>query len=338
MNPNDIPVKFPLHTRVRITRGVNLGYTGHIIMERHDGKNSHVSFDKGGHAYFSDYELEAIPSADEIEVGDLVRVLHTGRWQAHEGHVASIDSETGLVFVDLDYDGERPKFQPEYLEIIEKVKPLPVRIEGQSIKPEDIKRGDRISVVNVEDNEVKRTTILEATVDKIIPKGFYGKSIEFQARTGAKIHSTLDAPDVVISLVADIDKDTDFAALSKIKPNEIIGFPDEDGGVETNIAVRIDEKYWSVLLGAKKSKAMETAGLVAVLKKKNVTFSIIRNTPEPLDFPNGTNVKVNSGFSTSLSQGDYRVVIAGDTNSTIKSRGISAATHSVPNRWLIKDL
>ncbi len=335
MNPDDIPVKFPLHTRVRITRGINVGYTGHIIMERHDGKNNHVSFDKGGHAYFSDHELEALLTP---EVGDLVRIKASGRWQAHEGHIVSENIAT--FSVDFGYD-EKAAFGATALEVIEKVKPKPVRIEGKPIKPEDIKRGDRISVVSVDDSsEIKKTTILEATVDKVVPKGFNGQHVEFQTRTGSTIHTTVYQSTAVVSLVADIDKDLDFAALSEIKPNEIIGFPDEEGGIEINIAVKLDlPNYWSVMLGAKKSKSMETAGLVAILKKKNVTFSMIRSAPVvELPFPIGTNVKVNSGFSTSLSQGDYRVVIAGDTNSTVKSRGISAATHSVPNRWLIKDL
>lgn len=335
MNPNNVPVKFALHTRVKVIKGINVGYNGTIIEERRDGKNNHVSFDNGGHAWFSDYELEALPVP---EVGDLVRITKTGRYQAQEGHVTS--REGNYLVVDVEHEWERPEFLESQLVVIEKLPIKPVRIEGKPIKPEAVKRGDKISVVNVEENEIKRTTILEATVDKVIPKGFYGKSLEFQTRTGAKIYSNEVPNSAVISLVADIDNDVDFHALSLIKPNEIIGFPDEEGGIEINIAVKLDtSNYWSVMLGAKKSKNMETAGLVAILKKKNVTFSVIRSAPTvELPFPVGTHVKVNSGFSTSLSQGDYKVVIAGDTNSTIKSRGISAATHSVPNRWLIKDL
>lgn len=336
MNPDNIPVKFPLHTRVKVINSkVNShGRVGRIVQERGDGYNNKIAFDDGGYLWYSDHELEAVATP---EVGDLVRVTHTGRWQAHEGNVTSIDEETGLIFVDLDYDWERPKFQPEYLEIIEKIKPKVVRIEGKPIKPEAIKRGDKISIVTVVENEIKRTTILEATVDKIITKGFYGKSLEFQTRTGAKIHSTMDAPDVVISLVADIDKDTEYAALSKIKPNEIIGFPDVEGGTEVNIAVKKEYgAQWTVLLGEKSAKNMETAGLVAVLKKKGVTFSVIRKTPNPLDFPNGTNVKVLSTYPINLSGGDYRVVIEHPSHSVIKSRGISATTYTVPNEYLRK--
>lgn len=334
MNPDkDQPIKFPKDTRVKLIKGINTGRTGTLVQERYDGQNNKIALDGGMYIYASDHELEALPVP---EVGDLVRITKQGRWQAQEGHVTS--REGNYLFVDVDYDWERPEFLESQLVVIEKLPAKPVRIEGKPIKPEDIKRGDKISVVSVVENEIKRTTILEAVVDKIIPKGFYGKSLEFQTRTGSKIHSTEVDTTSVISLVADIDKDLDFASLSKIKPNEIIGFPDDEGGIEINIAVR-QERDWSVLLGAKKSKNMETAGLVAILKKKNVTFSVLRSAPVvELPFPIGTNVKVNSGFSTSLSQGDYRVVIAGDTNSTIKSRGISAATHSVPNRWLIKDL
>lgn len=331
MNPNDVPIKFPLHTRVKVINGFNAGMRGSIIEERRNGKNNHVGFDGGGDAWFADHELEELPVP---EVGDLVRVTKTGRWGAQEGHVTSKD-QFGMLTVDLEYEYDAPIFEPRYLEIIEKVKPLPVRIEGQPIKPEAIKRGDKISVVSTEDNEIKKTTILEAVVDKIVPKGFNGQHFAFQTRTGATIHNTEYVSSAVISLVADIDKDLEFAALSKIKPNEIIGFPDEEGGVEVNIAVR-QERDWSVLLGAKKSKNMETAGLVAILKKKNVTFSIIRSTPDEQEFPVGTDVKILSGWSEHLSHGNYRVVIAGDTESTLKSRGISASTHLVPNIWLKK--
>jgi hypothetical protein len=335
MNPNDIPVKFPLHTRVKIIKGNNVGHKGSIIEERRDGRNNHVSFDGGGHAWFSDHELEALPIP---EVGDLVRITKTGRWQAHEGHITGRDGN--YLFVDVDYDWERPEFLEEQLEVIEKVKPKPVRIEGQPIKPEAIKRGDRISVVSVDDSsEIKKTTILEATVDKVIPKGFNGQHIEFQTRTGSTIHTTVYGSTAVISLVADIDKDVDFHALSLIKPNEIIGFPDEEGGIEINIAVKLDlDNYWSVMLGAKKSKNMETAGLVAILKKKNVTFSVIRAVPtEPeFEFPKGTHVKVSSRAGLSLT-GDYKVLTPSKEFSVIKSRGISASTHTVANTYLIKD-
>lgn len=338
MNPKDKPVKFPKGTRVKVTRGTNVGQVGTIEEERHGGFNNRVRFDVGGHAWFPDSDLEALPVP---EVGDLVRVKATGRWQAHEGHVSGIDKKAGLVFVDLDYDWEKPAFHDYQLEVIEKVKPLPVRIEGKPIKPEDIKRGDKISVVSVEENEIKRTTILEATVDKIIKKGFYGQHFEFQTRSGKKIYNNELGDESVISLVADIDKDLDFEALSEIKPHEIIGFPDEDGGLEVNIAVKKEySDQWTVILGEKSAKSMTTVGLVTVLKKKNVTFSVIRSAkPESeFEFPVGTNVKVSPNYSTSLSQGDYRVVIAGPDQSTIKSRGISAATHSVPNRWLTKGI
>lgn len=283
--------------------------------------------------YASESEVTVLPKP---EVGDLVKVLSSGRWQAQEGHISEIIGDR--IFIDdLEHDWNRPEFRSLFIEIIEKVKPLPVRIEGKPIKPEAIKRGDKISIVSVEDSsEVKKTTILEATVDKIVKKGFNGQHFEFQTRTGFKIHNTEYLSTAVISLVSDIDKDVDFHALSLIKPNEIIGFPDEEGGIEINIAVKLDSGYWSVMLGAKKSKNMETAGLVAILKKKNVTFSIIRTTPDPLEFPVGTNVKVLPGYSASLSQGDYRVITAGGTESVIKSCGISAATHNVPNRWLKK--
>lgn len=335
MNPNkEQPIKFPKDTRVKLIKGINTGRVGTVVMERFDAYANKVALDGGMYVYVSDHEMEALPVP---EVGDLVRITKTGRFQAQEGHVTG--REGNYLFVDVDYDWERPEFLESQLVVIEKVKPKPVRIEGNPIKPEHIKRGDKISVVNVEENEIKRTTILEATVDRVIPKGFHnGLTFEFQTRTGSKIYSNVVPNNAVISLVADIDKDLDFAALSEIKPNEIIGFPDEEGGIEVNIAVR-QERVWSVMMGAKRSKNMETAGLVAILKKKNVTFSVIRSAlTVELPFPVGTHVKVNSGFSTSLSQGDYKVVIAGDTNSTIKSRGISAATHSVPNRWLIKDL
>lgn len=331
MNPDDIPVKFPLHTRVRITRGINVGYTGHIIMERHDGKNNHVSFDEGGHAYFSDHELEALLTP---EVGDLVRIKASGRWQAHEGHIVS--ENIGTLTVDFGYD-EKAAFGATALEVIEKVKPKPVRIEGKPIQPDAIKRGDTISVVTIEDLEVKKTLILEATVDKIVPKSG-GEVLHFQTRGGAHIFTADKHIKSAISLVKSIDNDVDFQTLSQAKIGDVISFADNDGEAETNLAVKREEDLWSVMEESK-TRNVATVGLVNILKKRNVGYTVVRTVPvKGLPFPIGTNVKVNSGFSTSLSQGDYRVVIAGDTNSTIKSRGISAATHSVPNRWLIKDL
>lgn len=331
MNPNDTPVKFPLNTRVRVSRGFNAGMRGAIIEERRDGHNNHVSFDGGGHAWFSDDELDALPVP---EVGDLVRVTKTGRWTAQEGHITDKD-KFGMLTVDLEHEYDAPIFEARYLEVIEKVKPKPARIEGQPIKPEAIKRGDKISVVSTDaSGEIEKTTILAATVDKIVKKGFNGQHFSFQTRTGSTIHTTEYLSTAVISLVSDIDKDVDFHALSLIKPNEIIGFPDEEGGIEINIAVR-QERDWSVMLGAKKSKNMETAGLVAILKKKNVTFSIIRSTPDPLEFPVGTNVKVKGGNPLGL-HGDYRVIVAREDVTTIKSRGISATTHTIDNKWLTK--
>jgi hypothetical protein len=270
------------------------------------------------------------------EVGDLVRVIKGGRWGAQEGHITSKD-KFGMLTVDLEYDYDAPIFDPRYLEVIEKAKPLPVRIEGQPIKPEAIKRGDKISVVITVDNEIKKTTILEAVVDKIVPKGFNGQHFAFQTRTGSTIHNTEYLSSAVISLVADIDKDLDFAALAEIKTGEIIGFPDEEGGPEINIAIKKEyADQWHLILGEKSAKSGTTVGLVNLLKKKNVTFSIIRSTPSPLEFPVGTNVKVLAGWSDTLSRGDFRVVIEGIKESTIKSRGISASTHLVPNIWLKK--
>lgn len=335
MDPKDTPVKFPLHTRVRIIKGANTGHTGRIVMERHDGKNNQVSFDDGGHDYFSDYALEAIP---EPEVGDLVKVKAYGKWQGHEGHIISDNAAT--FSVDFGYD-EKAAFGATALEVIEKVKPLPekpVRIEGKPIKPKDVKRGDKISVVSVEDNEIKRTTILEATVDKIITKGFYGQHREFQTRTGKKIFNNEYLNESVISLVADIDKDVDFSALSEIKPNEIIAFPDVDGGPEVNIAVKKEyADQWHLLLGEKSAKSGTTVGLVTLLKKKGVTFSVIRKMPNPLEFPVGTHVRVSQDYTINLWQGHYKVVIEHPSHSVIKSRGISATTYTVPNEYLRKD-
>jgi hypothetical protein len=301
-------------------------------MERHDGKNNHVSFDEGGHAYFSDHELEALPVP---EVGDLVRVTKFGRWQAQEGHITSVDSNR--FYVDLEYDWNRPEFKAEDLEVVEKIKPKPVRIEGKPIKPEDVRRGDTISVVTTEDKDVKRTIIIEATVDKIVPKSS-GSVLHFQTRSGAHIHTADNFNKAVISLVKSIESDLDFQNLSKHKTGDIIGFANEEGEPETNIAVKQDGDMWSVLEDTK-YKNVATVGLVNILKKKNVTFSVIREASDTpvLPFPVGTNVKVSKAYSESLSKGDYRVVIAGDTISSLKSRGISAATHSVPNRWLTKD-
>lgn len=274
------------------------------------------------------------------EVGDLVRVLHSGRWQAHEGNITKTLAN-GKLFVDLEHEWNAPEFDPLFLEVIEKVKPKPARIEGQPIKPEAIKRGDKISVVSTEDNEIKRTTILEAVVDKIIQKGFYGQHFEFQTRTGSKIYNNEVTNSAVISLVADIDKDLDFAALAEIKTGEIIGFPDEEGGPEINIAIKKEyADQWHLILGEKSAKSGTTVGLVNLLKKKNVTFSIIRSIPSEPEFPfaKGQNVKVQRGYSNGIFDGgDYRVIIPGKEKSTIKSRGISAATYEVPNDVLIKD-
>lgn len=332
--------KFNIGDIIRIESAAHF-YAGQRGIITHVGTNGGARLEikvlDGSITYVRDDEATVLPKP---EVGDLVRVLHSGRWQAQEGNITKTLTN-GKLFVDLEHEWNVPEFDPLFLEVIEKVKPLPVRIEGKPIKPEDIKRGDKISVVLTVDGEIKTTTITEAVVDKIVKKGFYGADFEFQTRTGKKIHSTYSDSVSVINLVSDIDKDVDFHALSLIKPNEIIGFPDEEGGLEVNIAVKKEyADSWTILLGEKTAKNATTVGLVNILKKKNVTFSIIRPIPSEPEFPfaKGQNVKVQRGYSRGIFDGgDYRVIIPGKEKSTIKSRGISAATYEVPNDVLIKD-
>lgn len=327
MNPNDVPVKFKQNTRVRITRGANFGATGTILEERRNGMNNHVSFDTGGHAWFSDHELEEVL---EPAVGDLVKVKAYGRLQAHEGHIVSENVGTFTV----DFGDEKAAFGSTALEVIEKL-PTPRRIEGKEIQPELVKRGDTISVVIIEDKtEVKRTSISEGTVDKIIKKNL-GSSLEFQTRSGACIHTTNRTDNAVISLVKSIDNNAEYISLSGAKTGEIIGFADEEGGPEVNLAIKQIDQYWTVVLG-NKSKSVETVGLVNILAKKGVTFSVVRKAEPEFEFPKGTHVKVSRAFSDSLSLGDWKVIIEDKENSTIKSRGISANTFVVPNRYLSK--
>lgn len=326
---------FPEGTRVRLLENhPHENATGTIEHAKSNGMNALIKLDIGGTTFAQDSQMEALPT---VGIGDLVRInTIAGRWAAQEGHVIKVGPNVGVT-VDLGYD-ETPTFHESDLEIIEKLPVKPVRIEGQPIKPTAIKRGDKISVVSTEENEIKRTIILEAVVDKIVLKSF-GSVIQFQTRSGAHIHTSDSQSKAVISLVKDIDKDIEYQSLAKAMLGDIIAFADEAGGVETNIAVKQGDDFWSLILGSKKAKTVETVGLVNILNKYNVTYSPVRTGAKeaPLPFPVGTNVKVSSGFSSSMSKRDYRVVIAGPEHSTVKSRGVSAATHLVPNRWLIKD-
>jgi hypothetical protein len=334
MNPNNVPVKFKKNTRVKVTQGGKAGEVGTVLEERENGFSTKVKLTVGGMIlWLSDHEMSALPTP---EVGDLVRIKASGRWQAHEGHVTK-ELDNGNLVVDVESDWNLPEFEKNQLEVIEKVKPkpVPVRVEGQPIKPEAIKRGDTISVVTVEDNEIKRTTIVEAIVDKIVPKSG-GTVLHFQTRGGAHILTAGQHLKGVVSLVKSIDNDEDFQTLSQAKIGDVLSFADSAGEAETNLAVKREEDLWSVLEETK-SRNVATVGLVNILKKRNVGYTVVRSAPvKEMPFPVGTNVRVKQGYSTSLS-GDYRVIIAGDDQSTIKSRGISAMTHSVPSSWLVKD-
>lgn len=334
MNPNDVPVKFKLNTRVKLThRGIYNGFYGTIVGERTNGYNNRVELDSGSIGWFSDYELVAVTVPN---VGDLVKIKASGRWQAKEGNVSSIDTK-GNVFVDLGDDWDTPHFKPEQLEVIESF-PAPVdrkrRVEGAPIQPEAVKRGDVISIVTVEDGDIKKTSIIEATVGQVIEKNFYVH--KFLTAKGNVIFETNNTQGYTISLVKAIDNDVEYQQLSETKMGEVIGFPDEDGGVETNIAIKQIEDFWSVVLGTKKAKTMDTSGLVTLLRKKNVTFSVIRKAPEEFEFPKGTRVKVFRSYSESMAQLEWKVIIEGEEKSVIKSTGISASTYTVPNRYLTK--
>lgn len=330
MNPDNRPVKFKKDTRVKVTKqGIYHGSTGTVLSERQDGYDTRVELDDDrGTMWLSDHELEALP---ELEVGDLVRVKAYGQWQAQEGHIVSENLAT--FSVDFGYD-EKAAFGASALELVEKVSPKPFRREGQPIKRQDIKRGDVISVVTVEDKDVKRTVIVEATVDKIIKKDL-GNVVEFQTRSGGHIHFARHNDEAVISLVKSIDNNAEYIALSEARIGDIVAFPDEEGGPETNLAVKHVDDYWTVVLGTK-SKNVQTVGLVNILAKKGVTFSVVRKAEPEFEFPKGTHVKVSRGFSDSLANGDWKVIIEGKEESTIKSRGISANTFKVPNRYLSK--
>lgn len=261
---------------VRIT-GTGHFYTGQF------GKVTHVGQPGGARlelrlrdntiCYASDSHVtkQSLP-----EVGDLVRVLASGRWQAQEGHVEAID-KNGFVVVDLEHDYDRPVFDPLKIEIIERLPAKPFRVSGQPIDAKDVKIGDKISVTTHDNqsSDVKRVTTLIATVGKIVPRGFNGQTLTFQTTGGSEFFSESISKREII-LLESIEEDAIYKALSALGPGSVIVFANKPGEAETDMAIKqYFEDLWHLVDGSKDRKP-RTVGLVNIIKKKGVPFSVIR--------------------------------------------------------------
>jgi hypothetical protein len=247
------------------------------------GKITHIGTPGGSHyeivlrdrnvCYASALTITKVPRP---EVGDLVRVTGSGRWQAQEGNVIGVDDETGLVSVDLEHDWEKPVFAPESLDIIEKVPPLPKREVGQPVKAKDVRVGDKVSVKTIDDRcDILRETSLTATVGKIVTRGVGNKVITFQTSSGTEFYSDEGLPKEIV-LLEGIESDLFYRALSALGPGSVIVFASKPGEPETNMAIKQHfEDVWHVVDGSKDRKP-RTVGLVNILRKKGVPFSVLR--------------------------------------------------------------
>lgn len=115
------------------------------VVHKVEGDLIHVKLQ--GNNYVNSFWDTALEKVEPPRVGDLVRVLSYGKYQAQEGHVTNIFFTSERPY-SVDLGDDVPDFDAVDLEVIERIPPEKiVREEGKEINPKHLQKGDRISVV-----------------------------------------------------------------------------------------------------------------------------------------------------------------------------------------------
>jgi hypothetical protein len=249
-----------------------------ISSETHEFHNQigEVSFANRNHVWVKfpssplssiSFKNDAVSKLKHPAKGDRVRIQMKGlKWDQHEGTVQSVFGQSVRVLLDAN-DSDPANFHLREVEVFD---PAPVRVEGEQIAYEDVKKGDLIETLSFQDKSgVKHKTYTEGVVDAISLQ-----NNQLRSRQGVVIYDA--TKHTGIKLIKSADNDETLTALKDFPVGAILSY--YEGGAASNyllrVAVKRSESHWGHLAGTS-GQMLTTETLRAYLKDAADSYTIL---------------------------------------------------------------
>lgn len=211
-----------------------------------------------GENYARSFWHNQVGKIENPGIGDLVTILRSGRWEAHEGHVTLITGPEDNRMYSVDLGDDVIGFSGYELEIIERIPPLRelrvVRIEGQEIHHSHVEPGDEVRVEIVRSTlGMKITETIEGTFRN---RNYYGTL--FSEGSGVLMNA-LDlkvADSVTVTLIKKAE-DQITVQLRELKEGSVVTWNGGDNFRTMRVALKIGADSWNVMAPFNASQHME---------------------------------------------------------------------------------